>query len=95
MENLAAAAFDVAKPAAPYADVFISAGLPQDFIAQLTAASDLAGSRCGDLRPDGYSDRSAVAGSTDDARSAGRRHPAIAVATQRTIAAANVTGSPG
>jgi hypothetical protein len=40
VEKLAAAASGMAKTAAPYAEVFISAGLPQDFIAQLTAATD-------------------------------------------------------
>jgi hypothetical protein len=40
VEKLAAVASGVAKTAAPYAEVFISAGLPQDFIAQLTAATD-------------------------------------------------------
>ena len=40
VEKLAAAASGMAKTAAPYAEVFISAGLPQDFIAHLTAATD-------------------------------------------------------
>jgi hypothetical protein len=40
VEKLAAAASGMAKTAAPYAEVFISAGPPQDFIAQLTAATD-------------------------------------------------------
>jgi len=39
-EKLAVAARGMAQAAAPYADVFISAGLPPDFIARLNAASD-------------------------------------------------------
>lgn len=38
--RLAAAANGMAQAAAPYANVFISAGLPTDFIAQLTGAAD-------------------------------------------------------
>ena len=38
--KLAAAANGMAQAAAPYASVFISAGLPTDFIAQLTGAAD-------------------------------------------------------
>jgi hypothetical protein len=40
VEKLAALAAGMAKTAAPYADVFIAAGLPTDFITQLTAATD-------------------------------------------------------
>ena len=39
-EKLAVAARGMAQAAAPHADVFISAGLPPDFIARLNAASD-------------------------------------------------------
>jgi len=40
VERLAALAGGMASAAAPFADVFISAGLPTDFIAQLNAATD-------------------------------------------------------
>lgn len=40
VEKLAAAASGMAKTAEPHSDVFIAAGLPNDFIAQLTAATD-------------------------------------------------------
>ena len=39
-EKLAAAANGMAKAAVPYTDVFIAAALPDDFVAQLTAATD-------------------------------------------------------
>lgn len=39
-QNLAHAAEAMAVAAMPYRDVFVSAGLPDDFIAQLTGASD-------------------------------------------------------
>jgi hypothetical protein len=39
-ERLAAAATGMAQVAAPFADVFIKAGMPQDFIAELSAAAD-------------------------------------------------------
>jgi hypothetical protein len=39
-QRLAAAAFGMAKAAAPHAGVFTSAGLPGDFVAQLTGAAD-------------------------------------------------------
>jgi hypothetical protein len=40
VEKLAAAATGMADTAKPHADVFIAAGLPTDFIAQLVAATD-------------------------------------------------------
>jgi hypothetical protein len=40
VEKLAALAAGMAKTAAPYADVFIAAGLPADFIAQFNQATD-------------------------------------------------------
>jgi len=40
VRRLAAAAQGMAQAAAPFSDVFTGAGLPADFIAQLTAASD-------------------------------------------------------
>jgi hypothetical protein len=40
VSNLAASAADLARTAEPYADVFTAAGLPTDFIAQLTAPTD-------------------------------------------------------
>src|SRR6478672_10498722 len=40
IEKLSAAAFGMAKAAAPYTGVFIAAGLPPDFIARLEAAAD-------------------------------------------------------
>ena len=39
-EKLAAAANGMAKAAVPYTDIFIAAALPDDFVAQLTAATD-------------------------------------------------------
>ena len=39
-ERLAAAASGMAKAVGDHADVFVNAGLPQDFVAQLTAAKD-------------------------------------------------------
>jgi hypothetical protein len=39
-EKLAVAAYAMATAAAPYADVFTSAGLPTDFVAQLISAAD-------------------------------------------------------
>jgi len=39
-ERLAAAAYGMAKAAAPHADVFIAAGLSDDFVEQLIAATD-------------------------------------------------------
>ena len=39
-EKLAAAAYGMAKAAAPFTDVFTTAGLPADFIQQLTAAAN-------------------------------------------------------
>lgn len=39
-QRLAAAAYGMAKAAAPYADLFTAAGLPSDYIARLTAAAD-------------------------------------------------------
>jgi hypothetical protein len=39
-ETLAALAYGMAQAAAPYSAEFVAAGLPQDFIAQLTAATD-------------------------------------------------------
>ena len=39
-EKLAAAAHGMARAAVPYTDVFIAAALPDDFVAQLTAATD-------------------------------------------------------
>jgi hypothetical protein len=39
-QKLAAAAYGMAKAASPHADVFTSAGLPGDFVAQLTGAAD-------------------------------------------------------
>jgi hypothetical protein len=39
-ERLAALAYGMAKAADPHASVFVAAGLPQDFIARLTAAAD-------------------------------------------------------
>jgi len=40
VEKLASAAAGMAKTVEPYSDVFIAAGLPNDFIAQLNAATD-------------------------------------------------------
>lgn len=39
-ERLAAAAYGMAKAAAPFTDIFVGAGLPEDFIKQLTDATD-------------------------------------------------------
>jgi hypothetical protein len=39
-ERLAVAAYGMAKAALPFSAVFVSAGLPQDFVAQLNAAAD-------------------------------------------------------
>lgn len=39
-ERLAAAAAGMAQAAAPFADVFVRAGMPQDFVTQLTTAAD-------------------------------------------------------
>jgi len=39
-ERLAAAAYGMAKAAEPYASVFVAAGMPEDFIKQLTDAAD-------------------------------------------------------
>jgi hypothetical protein len=39
-ERLAAAANGMAKAAVPFSPVFVSAGLPQDFVAQLNTATD-------------------------------------------------------
>jgi len=40
IEKLAASAFGMAKAAAPFSGVFITAGLPQDFITRLESAAD-------------------------------------------------------
>src|SRR5437879_5666935 len=45
LERLAAAAAGMAQVAEPFADIFVKAGMPADFIAQLnTAAADMVGS---------------------------------------------------
>ena len=40
MQRLAAAAYGMAKAAAPFEPVFVAAGLPAEFVAQLNAAAD-------------------------------------------------------
>jgi hypothetical protein len=49
-ERLKALAYGMATAATPWADTFVNAGLPEDFIAQLTAAADAMLGTVGDRR---------------------------------------------
>lgn len=61
-EKLAAAAYGMAQAAEPHAAVFVSAGLPVDFLAQLTGATDAMLQSIGDRARNSSNRRTATKG---------------------------------